>query len=510
MEPIAPYIEAGPHLPAMPQDRAHLLFHVGAERLAVPLSRVSGVIRLPEIMDVPLSPAGVEGLANLRGTVTAIVGLHRLLGTARAEATAASRVIVIEHATPVALLADRLSGVVEIAPDRIEAAGEEHATGDILAGLYSTGEGEPAVLVLDPDRTLDRIFTTVAKTARQPLPAARADRAGARGSNVAERLLISFEADRQEYAIPIAAVREIVSLPPNVSRVPRAQSHVLGVVTLRGRLVPLVSARTLLGLPRGAGEERAQVLVISPDADATVGLVIDRAREILRIREDEADPVPALLARDAVGDIEAICRLEGGQRLVSILSPGHLLRSDAVIQALAAGASQEKAAMPEQETGAVGVTEQFIVFRLGKGEYGLPIGAVDEIVRVPELLTEVPQAPAHMAGIINHRGAVLPVIDQRRRFGMAAAGTAQRHIVVLSLRGLRIGFLVDGVTGVQRIPVDAISEAPALSAEQAKVITRIARLADRMILLLSPESLVNAEEAGSLADMASGAADGGE
>lgn len=166
--------------------------------------------------------------------------------------------------------------------------------------------------------------------------------------------------------------------------------------------------------------------------------------------------------------------------------------------------------MAEQETGAVGVTEQFIVFRLGKGEYGLPIGAVDEIVRVPELLTEVPQAPAHMAGIINHRGAVLPVIDQRRRFGMAAAGTAQRHIVVLSLRGLRIGFLVDGVTGVQRIPVDAISEAPALSAEQAKVITRIARMADRMILLLSPESLVNAEEAGSLADMASGAADGGE
>ena len=59
--------------------------------------------------------------------------------------------------------------------------------------------------------------------------------------------------------------------------------------------------------------------------------------------------------------------------------------------------------------------EQFVVFRLMNEEYGVPISSVQEIVRVPEELTRVPKTPDFVEGVVNLRGVVLPVIDQRRR-----------------------------------------------------------------------------------------------
>ena len=60
--------------------------------------------------------------------------------------------------------------------------------------------------------------------------------------------------------------------------------------------------------------------------------------------------------------------------------------------------------------------EQFIIFRLGDQEYGLPIAAVDEIARPPEQITRLPKAPAFIDGVMNLRGSVVPIVDLRRRF----------------------------------------------------------------------------------------------
>ena len=60
--------------------------------------------------------------------------------------------------------------------------------------------------------------------------------------------------------------------------------------------------------------------------------------------------------------------------------------------------------------------EQFIIFRLGDQDYGLPIAAVDEIARPPERIARLPKAPAFVDGVMNLRGAAVPIIDLRRRF----------------------------------------------------------------------------------------------
>ena len=65
------------------------------------------------------------------------------------------------------------------------------------------------------------------------------------------------------------------------------------------------------------------------------------------------------------------------------------------------------------------------MFRLGDDEFGLPIDAVDEVARVPDQITRVPKTPKFLEGVVNLRGEVLPVVDQRRRFDMPELATGR-------------------------------------------------------------------------------------
>lgn len=153
--------------------------------------------------------------------------------------------------------------------------------------------------------------------------------------------------------------------------------------------------------------------------------------------------------------------------------------------------------------------EQFVVFRLAQEEYGVPIGAVQEIVRVPENLTRLPKAPAFIRGVVNLRGSVLPVVDQRTRFALADTPPNDRQrIMVFTIDGVRTGFIVNSVSEVLKIPRAAIGPMPNLSNAGTHLISRVANLErqKRMILLISVDELLERHEIGALADAAGVAA----
>jgi purine-binding chemotaxis protein CheW len=486
----------------------HLVFRIGDVSAALPVADIVEVVRRPEVLPVPLSPPAVEGLMNLRGTVTVLIDMRRALGQPESAAGEGVRVVVLGGGRRIGLQVDRIAGMIGSAP-----------------GETGEGAGEAAVSLLDLERVLPRIAAGAARPVHrssggqgtgqgngQAAAPVRADSAAAE-----TRTLVTFEADGEEYAIPVSAVREIVRRQAGVARMPHADGHNLGVMTLRGRLLPLVDLRSLLGLGASAASRRddaAGRIIVLSFGGLEVGLVVDRAREILRVPNDRIDPVPALFRQDS-GEIEAICRLDQGRRLISILDPGRLFRTEAVRRTLAGGAdpgmepsSEQRGVrdMPDPDAIQRSVqTATFVIFRLGSVEYGLPSSCVEQVVAVPEQLTAVPKAPAFIEGVINHRGAVLPVIDQRRRFRMA--GTARsRHIVVAALGAARAGVMVDAVTGVLKIPEEAIEPAPELSAEQMALISRVATLGGRMILLLDPAHLLARSEAAEIAALDDAAA----
>jgi purine-binding chemotaxis protein CheW len=484
-------------------DAHFVLFRIADGAFALRLDDVGEIVRLPDLAHMPLAPRSLLGLANLRGAVLPVVSLRRLLALPDLPASDATRVIVIDRGAPVGLVVDRIDDLLALAAERVEHddAGAGDVDPELLDGVVKGLEGESTIRILNPQRLLRDEFARLGVSGPRPPGRVSISAAVSCPAAAAPRpqvALVSFDLGQQEYALPLDRVREIIPLPDHVSEVPRAETAVLGVVTLRDRLLPLVSLRALLGLPSDvAPEERGKVVVLSLGGGA-VGLVADRTREILRVDPGLIDPAPALLTRGA-GDAEitSICRLDQGKRLVAVLSPDRLFRSDLVRRVLAehgqAGESSES-----QTDGNAMADEQFIIFRLGDQEYGLPIGAVDEIARPPEQITRMPKAPAFVDGVMNLRGIVVPIVDLRRRFELAARepGRAQR-ILVLAIAGGKTGFMVDGVSEVMRVPAAAIQAAPELSSEQMRLIGRVANLdaQNRMILLLDPAQLLDQVEA---------------
>ena len=120
---------------------------------------------------------------------------------------------------------------------------------------------------------------------------------------------------------------------------------------------------------------------------------------------------------------------------------------------------------------------QFLVFRLGDDEFGLPIAAVDEVTRVPDQITRIPRAPRFLEGVINLRGEVLPVVDQRRKFDMPPLEVTEgRRMIVVRTDRYRAGLVVDSVSEVRRHPTDAIEPPPALTDDITRAVQGVVQL----------------------------------
>jgi len=487
-------------------------FVVGQEVFAVDLAPVQEIIRVPDVVGVPMAPSSLDGLANLRGKILPIISLRRIFGFEERPYDDSTRAVVIDLGQPLGFVVDRVASVVSVGRSQIESPASIKSTVDteLLSGLLRDVGGQKMVMVLDFGQLIASQFSTAERTA-----SADSGRSSMHSNPLkpepdalsAELQFVSFEVAKQEYAIIIDDVQEIVQVPKDIVHVPHAKSHVLGVMTLRNRLLPLVSLRRMFGLPDRDADEESRIVVVSL-AGASVGVVMDSVNQVLRVARSAVDRMPGLLAQDgSLSDIEEICRLDGGKRMVSIISVENMFRHSAMKAALNTvdDMTLESNADSQIPTdGSRDEEEQVVVFRLGKEEFGVPIESVQEIVRLPDEMTKVPKAAAAVEGVINLRGAVLPVIDLRRRLGLPAVQRSDRQrIVVLVIDNVRTGFIVDSVAEVLKVPRSAIEPAPHLSGDQ-QVLTRMANLEKqkRMVQLIDPQHLLEKQHRDSLAQLA--------
>ena len=134
---------------------------------------------------------------------------------------------------------------------------------------------------------------------------------------------------------------------------------------------------------------------------------------------------------------------------------------------------------------------QLVSFNIGDEEFGVDILQVQEINRMLEV-TKVPNAPEYVDGVINLRGKVIPIIDLRRRFGMARK-EHDKHTrsVVGELNGKGVGFVVDAVREVLRIPRSVTEPPPSIAGStNEEYITGVGKLEDRLLILLDIGKIV--------------------
>ena len=139
--------------------------------------------------------------------------------------------------------------------------------------------------------------------------------------------------------------------------------------------------------------------------------------------------------------------------------------------------------------------EQLVIFNLAGESYGVGVGYVQSIMQMPPI-TVVPGAASSIEGVINLRSAMVPVVDLRVRFELPPAPDGQKKVaVVIELGGLAIAMIVDRVTDVTKVTADLIElPSPLLSSGSNAFVRGLARLGDRVIILLDLDRIFDLDE----------------
>lgn len=138
---------------------------------------------------------------------------------------------------------------------------------------------------------------------------------------------------------------------------------------------------------------------------------------------------------------------------------------------------------------------QLVTFKLSGQKYAVDILKVQEINNMKEI-TVIPNSPQYLEGAVNLRGKVIPVLNLWKKFGFEDKATDETcKIVIMDVRGVIVGLLVDSVSDVLRISRDVVEPPPPVSSNiSAEFIAGIAKLQDGLVILLDMDRLLGEEE----------------
>lgn len=146
---------------------------------------------------------------------------------------------------------------------------------------------------------------------------------------------------------------------------------------------------------------------------------------------------------------------------------------------------------------------QLVVFRLGEEEFACNINNVCEVLKMVRV-TPLPRSIEFVEGVINLRGEVIPVIDLRKRFGLAIVErTSESRIIIVEVDERMFGLIVDSVSEVARVPNNQIQGAPdQVAGGKTDLIMGVGKIDDRMLIILEVERIFTIEEKAALENLA--------
>jgi len=474
-------------------------FLLEGEVFALNMAPVQEIIRVPEIVKVPKSPPALMGLANLRGKILPIINLRKVFGLPEKDIDEASRVIVIDLGQILGFLVDSVSSVIDVEETKIETSSEIKSIvkSEFLKGVIKDVAQFKMVMILDIEKVIEKEFSQILQDSSKEYEVTYKEQFKEEETLADERQLVSFTVADEEYAIPIENIREIVQIPEHITKVPNSEESIIGIMNLRNKVLPLASLRRLFGFSESALTEQNRIVVLSL-GELSVGIVVDNVKEVLRVPESLIEPVPSIILKDEKNfEITEICRLNEGRRLISVISVPNLFKHKDIKEVLSSMEEKKDVEEKKENEETLEEEEQFVIFKLDEQEYAVPIESVQEIVRVPEELTRVPKTPDFVEGVINLRGNVLPIIDLRKKFDLREKQRDEhQRIMVFVIDNLSVGFIVDSVSEVLKIPRSIIQKSPEILAERTKIFPRVANLEKqgRIIQIIEPKELLNKEE----------------
>jgi len=220
----------------------------------------------------------------------------------------------------------------------------------------------------------------------------------------------------------------------------------------------LLKLEQLRGAIRSGIHEDQRVVVVEAGA-FTIGLLVDRVQQVLRVAKATLEEPPAILSDHTDKTLAQIAKLDGGRRVIMLLDQRQLFGTDQIkaIEGMDQQGFKKQSSASRLENDDV---IQLVTFRLGTEQFAIGIEEVREINRL-ETVTAVPQAPHFIEGVMNLRGNVIPVVNLRKRFRMGERQyDSTTKVIIVSIGGRFTGLIVDAVSEVLRIPRRLVESVP--------------------------------------------------
>ncbi|MCA1073677.1 chemotaxis protein CheW [Clostridium bowmanii] len=303
--------------------------------------------------------------------------------------------------------------------------------------------------------------------------------------SIDEEQLVSFLLNKEEYAIGIMKVKEIIRVP-QIVKIPNCEAYVEGVVSLRNNLLPIINLRAYFGMEHMDIDDHTRILVVDMGT-FTAGIMVDKISEVLRVPTSIIQPPPKFSSQSGE-QLKGIAKLDNGKRMILILEPLKLISEDELSSISSINGDHEKNAEEKNIIANLVEEEQLVTFKIDLEEYGVKITNVQEINRMPEV-TKVPRAPYCIEGIVNLRGNVIPALNLRRLFNLPEKQvTDSTRIIIVDFNGKRTGIVVDSVSEVLRFEKNLIESPPDIlsSGIDSDYVEAVGKLegGKRMILIL--------------------------
>jgi purine-binding chemotaxis protein CheW len=139
---------------------------------------------------------------------------------------------------------------------------------------------------------------------------------------------LSFEVSDELYAIPLMKVREILGGAPRLTRIPNSPSFLKGFISLRGAIIPVVDIREEFGLP-AATYSKLTVVIVAEVLGATVGLVVDTAVDVVRLKDAEVKSAPPNLNMQVRAEfVSGLAEIDG--RIIILLDLDRVLSDEQI------------------------------------------------------------------------------------------------------------------------------------------------------------------------------------
>jgi len=422
---------------------------------------VKYILTIPSITPVPLSDKSVLGVIVINGQVISVIDLGVVLRDNKININGEKAKLIIFKNE--AFVVDEVLDIEEVDKDNLEIIDE-----DFIHGFYK--DKEYLVQLLNVENILKSLKIDIFKPITVDTIEENINNNNKNVSNDYIRALF-FKVEDEKFAINIESLRELIFVP-EITFV--ANNDVLGVITLREEVITILDMNKLLGFKSKKPTKKSRILITSYENKA-IGFLVDEVEEVKNVYLNKLEEANILLNEM----INFIYKDEN--EVVSIISIDELrklIREHSI-----------KNKKEEKKEKVLGENmREVTVFKIDNEEYAFDIEDVQEIIRY-DTITPIPNAPKYVEGVLNLRGAVIPIISLPKRLDYKCDINDKTKIIVYSINNENIGFIVDDVSEILFVEDKYISKATNSEA----IFDEIINLDDgkRVILKIKVKNLIS-------------------